>query len=109
MAGRDFSYDDGKIGDVKLGQIFQLQGHPNDALLVKHNLVSLLEPQPKKAALEALPVCGTCGRCFLEEWQRDKCGESHEMTAEEAIAQRRVTARQRVQDALGPRVIQVGA
>lgn len=109
MAARDFRYDDGKIGYVKLGQVFQLQGHPNDGLLIKHNLLSLLEPQPKKAALEALPVCGTCGRHFLEEWQRDKCGQSHEMTEEETIAQRRAAAHQRVEDALGPRMIQVGA
>jgi hypothetical protein len=110
IAGRDFRYDDGAIGEVKLGQVFQIQGHPNDALLVKHALLALLEPQPKKGALDAMPVCGTCGRRFLEEWQRDRCGQAHEMSADDREAERRASVHRRAEEAIGlPGMIQVGA
>ena len=109
-AGRDFRYDDGEIGEVVLGQVFQVQGHPNDALLVKHSLLALLEPQPKKGALDAMPVCGTCGRRFLLEWQRDRCGQAHGMSAEDREAERRASVHRRVEDAMGlSGMIQVGA
>lgn len=112
VAGRDFRYDDGAVGEVKLGQVFQVQGHPNDALLVKHSLVALLDPQPKKTVLEAMPACGTCGRRFLEAWQRDRCGQAHEMTAEERESERREAVHRRAETALGlpgEGMIQIGA
>ena len=63
---------------LKVGQLFRLQGHPNDGLLLKHGHVIALDPQPKsKAGLAEYPVCEHCGARFLAEWQRNKCREAH--------------------------------
>ena len=103
-ANKDFIYDD-KVGQVLLGQIFELGGHRNDQGLIKNRLLAVLDPQPKSAkALEDMPSCGTCGRIFLEEWQRNRCGERHEMTAEDLLYERR----EKVKKTYEERIIQVG-
>jgi len=103
VAASDFQYDE-ELG-VRQGQVFQLAGHRNDQLLIKHRLVFLLDPQPKKANLETMPVCGECGRVFTEDWQRDRCGQMHEIPD----AARLREAHERARSTVAERVIQVGA
>ncbi|MCP3884696.1 MAG: hypothetical protein GY700_04310 [Propionibacteriaceae bacterium] len=103
QASRDFRYDE-ELGLLKLGQVFQLAGHVNDAGLVRHAQAVILDPQPDKAALKALPTCGECGRSFALGWMRDRCGQSHEESLEQVMLDRRHQVHQRVE-----RVMQVGA
>jgi hypothetical protein len=104
QATRDFGYDE-HLGEVRLGQVFQLAGHVNDAGLIRHNLVIVLDPQPKKAALDKLVVCSECGRRFAEDWQRDRCGNMDVRTPADVQRDRRERAHQRFEE----RVIKVGA
>lgn len=104
QANKDFRYSEA-VGDVKLGQVFQLGGHINDAGLIRHSLVTALDPQPTAAQRKKLPTCGTCGRAFVAEWQRDRCGLSHEVDSAEVVLDRR----HRVHDRLvEERVFSVG-
>jgi hypothetical protein len=96
VASKDFHYDEGAVGKVKLGQVFQLQGHINDGSLLRHQLVISLDPQPDRKAFEKLPQCGECGRRFAEEWQRDRCGASHEMSVAEVERDNRLRVQRRV-------------
>ncbi len=75
--------------NVKPGQIFELKGCVNDGGLIRHGLVVELSPQPTEKSLSKLPRCGTCGAYFRDEGQRDICGESHEMTVEDADMENR--------------------
>ncbi len=107
-ASRDFTYTAELV--VKRGQVFQLGGHKNDALLLRHRHVSLLDPQPKAAALKAMPTCGECGRVFMEEYLRAQCGASHEETDTDALAARRAAVADKVEAAQeSDRVFRVGA
>lgn len=85
VATRDMQYDDELA--VKNGQVFRLRNHPNDGLLLKHNMVVALDPQPTEDEVAHLPTCGECGAHFQYEWQRDRCGKAHEKP-EEAVAER---------------------
>jgi len=112
---RDFGYDD-DLGKVHLGQVFQLRGHINDDALVRHRFVAVIENVPKSKAklqewLDSLSRCGECGAYYLEDWQRDRCGEDHELTPAERDAQRRERAHDRFEDTVLPeqRQIRVGA
>jgi hypothetical protein len=83
VATRDYQYDETLA--VKIGQVFELRGHPNDGLLLKHRHVVALDPQPTAVEVAQFPQCGECGARFQEEWQRDRCGREHEaavLTAE---------------------------
>lgn len=86
VATKDFQYD-AELA-VKNGQVFALRQHPNDGLLLKHRLVVALDPQPTADAVAHLPTCGECGTHFQEEWQRDRCGRQHELTAAELAEER---------------------
>jgi hypothetical protein len=102
FALRDFGYD-ADLGRVHTGQVFQLRGHINDGSLLRHRFVGLLADIPKsKAKLEewlaSLPKCGECGAVFLEGWQRDRCGEDHELSPVERNAQRRERAHDRFEE-----------
>lgn len=102
VAAQDFQYTE--TVNVRQGQVFPLFDMRNDQLLIKHRLVFLLDPQPKPAAMEAMPVCGECGRVFVEEWQRDRCGRQHETPEAERIREAHARANERIDR----RVIQVG-
>lgn len=93
-ATKEYGYGPGKT--VKLGEVFELKGYPNDGLLLKHSLAVRLDPQPDEEARRRLPQCGECGRRFQHEWQRDACGKSHEQNRGEAVAARREAARERI-------------
>lgn len=95
VATRDFGYD-AKIGKAKRGQVFQAGGHRNDGQLVDHNFIVVLDPQPKTSATDKLPTCGSCGRRFENDWARDACGRSHELTPAEVAEERRLKAHDRV-------------
>lgn len=89
-ANMDFKYGP-ILGQVKRGQIFQTGGFLNDGLLVKHQHLVQLEVQPKtdkavQKMLDSLHPCGECGRVFAREAWRDKCGMSHQETAEDQLA-----------------------
>jgi len=103
-ACKDFRYDE-EVGDVKLGQVFQLGGHVNDAGLIRHTLVSPLDPTPSAAQRKKLPTCGACGRVFVETWSRDRCGLSHEVDAGEVMLDRRHRVHNRLVE---ERVVSVG-
>lgn len=103
-ANKDFRYDEA-VGEVKLGQVFQLGGHINDAGLLRHSLVAPLDPQPSAAQRKRLPACGTCGRVFAEMWHRDRCGLAHEAASTDVVADRRHRVHNRIVE---ERVIQVG-
>lgn len=94
-ASKEYGYGPGKT--VKLGEVFELRGYPNDGLLLKHALAIPLDPQPDKDALRRFPQCGECGRQFQHEWQRDACGKSHETGRAEAIVARREAAQERLE------------
>lgn len=85
VATRDMHYDDTLA--VRNGQVFRLRNHPNDGLLLKHSMVVALDPQPTEDEAAHLPTCGECGARFQTEWQRDRCGRSHEKPAE-VVAER---------------------
>jgi|GEM_PF-1475115 len=87
VATRDFKYDEDLA--VKNGQVFTLRQCPNDGLLLKHRLVVALDPQPTADEVAHLPTCGACGAHFQEEWQRDRCGRQHELTAAELAGEHR--------------------
>ncbi len=93
-ASKEYGYGPGKV--VKLGELFELKGFPNDGLLLKHSLALPLDPQPDAEALRRFPQCGECGRRFQHEWQRDNCGMSHEQSLAEAVAARREIAKERM-------------
>jgi len=99
-ATKDFTYDSQKVGHLRWGQILQLRGYRNDAGLVDHRLLIVMEPQPKSEAVvdKHFPKCGECGRNFINEQQRDRCGELHEMTAEERKMKRRELAHETVKE-----------
>jgi len=103
-ANKDFGYDV-DTGDVKLGQVFRLAGHVNDAGLIRHSLVAPLDPQPTAAKRKKLPTCGECGRVFLLAWQRERCGQAHELSAEDMADDRRMRVHDRMLD---ERVVSVG-
>jgi len=106
VANRDFIYTP-KLR-VRRGQVFALGGHRNDALLIKHRHVALLDPQPTAAKLKALPTCSECGRQFVEMHWRERCGAMDEMSNTERLRLRREQAAKRI-DRLPPRMITVGA
>jgi hypothetical protein len=97
---RDFGYDSEVIGHVREGQVFRTHGYVNDSLLLKHRFFLLLDPQPKSeaGAFKGKPRCGDCGRYFMEEWQRDRCGRMHELTDEERLESARDKAHTRYED-----------
>lgn len=97
---KDFGYDSNTLGYVRIGQVFQMQGCRNDSLLLKHRFMIRLDPQPKSeaGAYKGLSRCGGCGRYFLEEWQRDRCGTQHELTDEDRTEEAREAAKQRYKD-----------
>ena len=109
VANRDFIYTTDL--PVKRGQVFVLADAPNDALLLKHRHVTLLDPQPKAASLAKMPVCGECGRIFLEEHWRNRCGRLHELSSAEVRQQRRADAQGRVDEVqrINSRTVLVGA
>ena len=82
-ATRDFAYDDGK-NPLMTGQVIRLGGYRNDTNLVKVGYLDVLDPQPKKKPkklqkfLDRLHLCGKCGRRFLYDDHRNRCGFSHE-------------------------------
>lgn len=102
IAAQDFQYTE--TLNVRQGQVFPLFDMRNDQLLIKHRLVFLLDPQPKAADMDAMPTCGACGRVFVEEWQRDRCGRLHEMSDAERTRQAHAQANEKIDR----RVIQVG-
>lgn len=74
-ATRGFIYN--KQG-IRPGQVFRLQGHLNDGLLLKHGHVVEIDPQPKaEKELDTYPQCEHCGARYMAEWQRDKCRAMH--------------------------------
>lgn len=87
VSSRDYQYDNDL--HVKTGQVFELRGHPNDGLLLKHRHVIEMTPQPDPAEVAKLPRCGECGARFEQEWQRDRCGREHEAAALAAERQER--------------------
>lgn len=90
QATRDFTYDE-NVGDVRLGQVFKLAGHPNDAGLIRHQFVAVLPEQPKDDdyARHGFFQCGECGRFLVEEWHRTRCGDMDTMSeAERNLARR---------------------
>lgn len=107
QATREFGYDE-ELGQVKRGQVFQLGGHRNDAGLIRHALLQVLDPPPKAADVKKFPSCGECGRVFINEHLRDLCGESHEEPSEEAVLDRRAKVHDRVLQDLEERVFPVG-
>ena len=100
QALRDFGYESDVIGHVREGQVFKIGGHRNDNLLLKHRFFILLDPQPKSeaGAYKGKAHCGTCGRYFVEDWQRDRCGRMHELTEEERLETARDSAKTRFED-----------
>ena len=100
QALRDFGYESAVIGHVREGQVFKIGGHRNDNLLLKHRFFILLDPQPKSeaGAYKGKAHCGTCGRYFVEDWQRDRCGRMHELTEEERLEAARDSAKTRFED-----------
>lgn len=100
QALRDFGYESDVVGHVREGQVFRLGGHRNDNLLLKHRFFILLDPQPKSeaGAYKGKAHCGTCGRYFVEDWQRDRCGRMHELTEEERLEAARDSAKTRFED-----------
>lgn len=102
VAAQDFQYTE--TVNVRQGQVFPLFEMLNDPLLIKHRLVFLLDPQPTATAMEAMPMCGECGRVFVEEWQRDRCGRQHETPEAERVRE----AHQRANAKIDRRVIHVG-
>jgi hypothetical protein len=115
QALRDFRYDD-QVGEVHTGQVFQLGGHINDDGLLRHRFLAPIEDVPttkakREAWLASLPTCGECGAMFLQEWQRDRCGEAHGLSAEERERQARERAHDRYERTVAPerRVMRVGA
>ena len=103
VANRDFTYT--AELQVRRGQVFALGGHRNDALLIKHRHVALLDPQPTAAKVKQFPTCGECGRQFVSEHWRERCGELDTLPAEERRRARRRDAAQRNDR----RVVTVGA
>ncbi len=90
---------------VHLGEVFELANARNDPLLLKHRYVLMLDPQPTKTGVGKMPKCGECGRVFELEWQRDRCGATHEMTEEERVEERREAIHRKVEE----RIIAVGS
>ena len=100
FATKDYTYDEDRVGHVRFGQIFQLKGYINDAGLVDHRLAMVLDPQPRdESVVEAhFPRCGECGRIFMEEPQRNRCGSKHELSADEREKKRREAAHETVKE-----------
>lgn len=103
VAQRAFQYD--ATLAVRQGQVFELREQPNDPLLLKHGHVA--QYAGTAAEMRKLPQCGTCGAYFLEEWQRDRCGEAHLYSPAERQAMRRARAQERVLETR--RTVAVGA